>query len=46
MSMHSNNDHQTLAELRKNAIAAVVVLLPIGFVTTEPRFLGASILIW
>ena len=41
----NNHDTTPLSELRKNAIAALAVLLTIGFVGTETRFLGANILI-
>jgi hypothetical protein len=43
--MALKHDTTPLAELRKTAMAALVVLLPIGFVSTETRFLGANILI-
>ena len=41
----NNNDTTPFSELKKNALAALVVLLAIGFVSTETRLLGASILI-
>jgi hypothetical protein len=41
----NNRDTTALSGLRKDVMAALVVLLAIGFVSTETRFLGANILI-